>query len=66
MQELAPGVTVITPDIPAEPAFVDVNAGAFPVPDAAKPIAEFVFVQLYVVLVTLPEKTVEGTDAPLQ
>jgi hypothetical protein len=63
---LAEGVTVIMPEIPEPVVLVAVKAGVFPPPDAVKPTAGFVFVQLYVVLATLPEKAVDGTATPLQ
>lgn len=40
------GVTVIVAVISVLPGFVAVNCGTLPVPDAAKPIAVFEFVQL--------------------
>jgi hypothetical protein len=43
---LAIGVTVIIPEIGAAPAFVPVNTGILPVPDAPSPIAALLFVQL--------------------
>ena len=63
---LAEGVTVITPEIGPEPAFVAVNPDVFPTPFAPKPMVVFVFVQLNVVPITLPVKAVAGTAMPLQ
>ena len=53
MQPFAVGVTVIVAVTGLDVAFVAVNAAILPVPLAAKPILVVLFVQLYVVPVTV-------------
>jgi hypothetical protein len=52
--------------IGADVVLVAVNAGIFPDPLAANPIAVLLFVQVNVVPLTGPDKEVEVTLAPLQ
>lgn len=66
VQPLAVGVTVIVPVIGFVPVLVLVNAGTFPLPVVANPIAELVFVQLYVVPAMFPPGTTNVVKAPLQ
>jgi hypothetical protein len=60
------GVTVIVAVIAVVPAFVAVNAGVFPDPDAAKPIAVFEFVHAKVPPPGVLVNADAGTAPPLQ
>lgn len=60
------GVTVTTAVAGTEAVFVPVNAGTFPVPLAARPIAVFALVQSKVPPAGLLLNAVAGTNAPLQ
>lgn len=51
-QLFAVGVTVTVPEMGVVPGFVPVKDGMFPLPLAAKPMAELLLVQVYVVPVT--------------
>ncbi len=67
MQPAAVGVTVMVPVIGAEVALVAVNGAIFPLPEAAKPMAGLLLVQLYVAPPTEPLKFIgfaghTGTD----
>lgn len=66
VQLLATGVTVIVDVIGALVLLVAVNGAIFPLPLAAKPIAEFEFAQLNCVPVTGPVKFTAVVSAPLQ
>ena len=46
--------------------FVAVKAGMFPVPEAARPMAVLLLVQVKVVPVMGPDSTVDGAVFPLQ
>jgi len=61
----ADGVTVIVAVTGALVKLIAVNAGIFPLPLAAKPIAVLLFVQLKVVPLTAPEKVIRLVVAPL-
>lgn len=59
------GVTVMVAVISVLPVLVAVNCGTLPVPDAAKPIAGFEFVQLIVTPVAgVVVNTVAGITVP--
>ena len=58
------GVTVIVETIGVAPVFVAVNAGIFPVPEAASPIAVLLFVQLNTVPVTPPASVIAAEVVP--
>jgi D-ribose pyranose/furanose isomerase RbsD len=62
------GVTTIVANIGDVPAFVAINAGIFPVPEAAKPIAVLLFVQEKVVVppVFVVVKEAKVDELPLQ
>jgi hypothetical protein len=60
------GVTVIVAVIGAAVLLVAVNDGILPVPDAARPIAVLLFVQLYTVPATVPVKLTADVPDPLQ
>ena len=64
-QPAADGVTVIVAVTGALDALMAVNAGIFPLPEAAKPIDVLLFVQLKVVPLIAPEKVTRFVDAPL-
>ena len=64
-QPAADGVTVIVAITGALVALMAVNAGIFPLPEAAKPIDALLFVQLKVLPPTAPEKVTRFVDAPL-
>jgi len=53
VQAFAVGVTVMVAVIGVVPGFKPMNAGIFPFPEAAKPIAGLLFVHVNVVPVTL-------------
>jgi hypothetical protein len=57
------GVTVIVAVIGTAVLFIAVKDGIFPLPEAAKPIAEILFVQVYPFAV--PEKLMLETADPL-
>ena len=63
---LATGVTVIVAVTAFEPALVPLNAAMFPVPLAPRPIEVLSFVQLKVVPLTEPEKTIAVVALLLQ
>ena len=62
------GVTTIVANIGDGPAFVAVNAGIFPVPEAGIPIEAAELVQAYVVVppVFVVPKVIEDVGLPLQ
>ena len=60
------GVTVMVAVMAAPPKFVPVNAGVFPTPDAANPIAVFEFVQVNVPPAGVLVKVAAPILAPLQ
>jgi len=62
---LAVGVTVIVAVIGLAVALVAVKAAILPVPDAARPIAVLLLVQLNVVPATAPAKVMAVVVAPL-
>ena len=64
-QPAADGVTVIVAVTGVLVKLMAVNAGIFPLPDAAKPIDALLFVQLKVVPLTAPEKATRFVEAPL-
>ena len=64
--ELAVGVTVIIPDIPAAVVLVALNAFTVATPEPGAPILVFEFTQLKVVPITLPVNVVAATLAPAQ
>jgi len=64
-QPAADGVTVIVAVTGVLVKLMAVNAGIFPLPDAAKPIDVLLFVQLKVVPLTAPEKATRFVEAPL-
>jgi len=64
-QPAADGVTVIVAVTGALLVLIAVNAGIFPLPEAAKPIDVLLFVQLKVVPLIAPEKVTRFVDAPL-
>ena len=64
-QPAADGVTVIVAVTGVLVKLMAVNAGIFPLPDAAKPIDVLLFVQLKVVPLIAPEKVTRFVDAPL-
>ena len=64
-QPAADGVTVIVAVTGALLVLIAVNAGIFPLPEAAKPIDVLLFVQLKVLPPTAPEKVTRFVDAPL-
>ena len=64
-QPAADGVTVIVAVTGALVALMAVNAGIFPLPEAAKPIDALLFVQLKVLPPTAPEKVIRLVVAPL-
>ena len=64
-QPAADGVTVIVAVTGVLVKLMAVNAGIFPLPLAAKPIAVLLFVQLKVVPLTAPEKVIRLVVAPL-
>ena len=64
-QPAADGVTVIVAVTGALLVLIAVNAGIFPLPEAAKPIDVLLFVQLKVVPLIAPEKATRFVDAPL-
>ena len=63
---MATGVIVIVAVTGAVVLFVAVNDGISPEPLAARPIEELLFVQLYVVPATGPDKLVAGAVTVLQ
>lgn len=60
------GVTVMVAVIGAAVVLVAVKLAILPVPDAAKPIAVLLFVQLYTVPATVPVKLTAAVGDPLQ
>ena len=64
-QLFADGVTIMVADAAVVPVFVAVNEPILPVPDDARPIDVFVFVQLYVVPLTAPENVTAAVLPPL-
>lgn len=64
-QLLADGVTITLAILPALPELTVANTGRLPIPLAASPIDVVLFVQLYVVPVTLPVKLTGEMKAPL-
>ena len=64
-QPLTTGVTVTVEDIGAVPALVAVNGAILPVPDAPRPTAVLLLVQLYTVPATAPVKVTAAEVAPL-
>jgi hypothetical protein len=66
VQPLNVGVTEIVLVMAEAVAFVAVNNGRFPIPDAPSPIAVFELVQVKVAPAGKLEKVVRGTVAPAQ
>ena len=64
-QPAADGVTVIVAVTGVLVKLMAVNAGIFPLPEAAKPIDVLLFVQLKVLPPTAPEKVIRLVVAPL-
>lgn len=60
------GVTVMVAVIGAAVLLVAVKLGILPVPDAARPMAVLLFVQLYTVPATVPVKLTAAVPDPLQ
>jgi hypothetical protein len=60
------GVTLIVAVTADEPALLAVNEAIFPVPLNARPMEVVLFVQLYVVPPTAPEKLIAVVEEPLQ
>ena len=60
------GVAVIVPDIVAFVVLVVTNDAMFPTPDAPRPIAVLVLLQLYTVPATLPVNVTPVVVEPLQ
>jgi hypothetical protein len=65
VQPLALGVTVMVAVTGAAPAFVALKPAILPLPLAAKPMVVLLFVQLYVVPATVPEKLMGTVWIPL-
>lgn len=64
-QPLNTGVTVIVPEIGTAPPLTPVKAAMSPVPDAARPMAGLLLVQLNTVLPTAPVKLTTVVLDPL-
>lgn len=58
------GVTVMVPEIAAEPVFAPTKLAMLPVPLAGKPMAVLLLVQLYTVPDTVPTKLIAATLEP--